>query len=229
MTARFFLFFVWLKVDGWVIYPTDPNCRRLTRPWCISQDCCEAEGISPAAHARTTRGSNMATPKVCSHATILFLMHLSSHCIVKKSWSILLRVYRCMLSTCISFLERSSFIHSLMNEILNHAPMLCRNWLQKALTLTSPKHIKEFQLHDLGAEIEDLRVRLSSLDSEIGFCHNDLQYGNIMMDEEDNAITMIVSNEGFCTFISDVWTSKSVIHFWCKTSRTLFWFITDSI
>lgn len=66
-----------------------------------------------------------------------------------------------------------------------------KNWLQKALTLTSPKHIKEFQLHDLGAEIEDLRVRLSSLDSEIGFCHNDLQYGNIMMDEEDNAITMI--------------------------------------
>jgi len=28
---------------------------------------------------------------------------------------------------------------------------------------------------------------------EIGFCHNDLQYGNIMMDEDTRAITLIVS------------------------------------
>jgi choline/ethanolamine kinase len=28
---------------------------------------------------------------------------------------------------------------------------------------------------------------------DIGFCHNDLQYGNIMLDEETRSITLIVS------------------------------------
>lgn len=28
---------------------------------------------------------------------------------------------------------------------------------------------------------------------DIGFCHNDLQYGNIMIDEETRQITLIVS------------------------------------
>lgn len=38
-----------------------------------------------------------------------------------------------------------------------------------------------------------LERELSHDSQEIGFCHNDLQYGNIMMDEETRSITMIVS------------------------------------
>lgn len=34
---------------------------------------------------------------------------------------------------------------------------------------------------------------LSQGNQQIGFCHNDLQYGNIMMDEDTRAITLIVS------------------------------------
>lgn len=35
----------------------------------------------------------------------------------------------------------------------------------------------------------------------IGFCHNDLQYGNIMIDEDTNAITIIVSFSFVITII----------------------------
>lgn len=36
--------------------------------------------------------------------------------------------------------------------------------------------------------------RALSRDAErIGFCHNDLQYGNIMIDEETRQVTIIVS------------------------------------
>jgi len=48
-------------------------------------------------------------------------------------------------------------------------------------------------LDHLDAEINLLVELLSQGHQEIGFCHNDLQYGNIMMDEETRAITLIVS------------------------------------
>ena len=38
-----------------------------------------------------------------------------------------------------------------------------------------------------------LEELLSEGYEEIGFCHNDLQYGNIMIDEEARSITLIVS------------------------------------
>lgn len=71
-----------------------------------------------------------------------------------------------------------------------------RDWLKKALTLCGPEHIEELQLRKLGSEIDKLSLRLSARVemNGIGFCHNDLQYGNIMLDEEDSSITLIVSS-----------------------------------
>jgi len=50
-----------------------------------------------------------------------------------------------------------------------------------------------FGLDNLDVELSMLRALLSEENQEIGFCHNDLQYGNIMMDEETRSITLIVS------------------------------------
>lgn len=47
-------------------------------------------------------------------------------------------------------------------------------------------------------EINLLEKSLFKNDEKIGFCHNDLQYGNIMMDEETKAITIIVRFHIFC-------------------------------
>ena len=37
-----------------------------------------------------------------------------------------------------------------------------------------------------------LQKEFSQDHQDIGFCHNDLQYGNIMIDEKTRAITIIV-------------------------------------
>ncbi|KAK8647018.1 hypothetical protein V6N13_120776 [Hibiscus sabdariffa] len=66
-----------------------------------------------------------------------------------------------------------------------------RSWLGQAKKLCSPEAAKEFGLDALGDEISILEKELSQDYQEIGFCHNDLQYGNIMMDEETRAITLI--------------------------------------
>ncbi|WJX66282.1 hypothetical protein P8452_50852 [Trifolium repens] len=66
-----------------------------------------------------------------------------------------------------------------------------RKWLNHAKSLCSQKDIKIFGLDNLDAEINMLRELLSKGHQEIGFCHNDLQYGNIMMDEETRSITLI--------------------------------------
>jgi choline/ethanolamine kinase len=66
-----------------------------------------------------------------------------------------------------------------------------RNWLREANSLCSPKIKKEFGLDTLDKEIDMLEEELHEEHQEIGFCHNDLQYGNIMIDEETNAITII--------------------------------------
>ncbi|KAL8166881.1 hypothetical protein V2J09_008380 [Rumex salicifolius] len=39
-----------------------------------------------------------------------------------------------------------------------------------------------------------LKNELPEDGSVVGFCHNDMQYGNIMMDEEKGSITLIVSH-----------------------------------
>ncbi|EEF38095.1 probable choline kinase 1 isoform X2 [Ricinus communis] len=66
-----------------------------------------------------------------------------------------------------------------------------RNWLTKAKHLCSAKDAKKFHLDCLGDEINMLEKQLSQEVQDIGFCHNDLQYGNIMMDEETRSITII--------------------------------------
>jgi len=66
-----------------------------------------------------------------------------------------------------------------------------RNWLSEAKSLCSPEHVKEFHLDKLEKEINLLEKALSGHDQQIGFCHNDLQYGNIMIDDKAKSITLI--------------------------------------
>ncbi|XP_074280322.1 putative choline kinase 1 [Silene latifolia] len=66
-----------------------------------------------------------------------------------------------------------------------------RRWLRKAKNLCSPSDIKEFKLDSLDNEIQLLEKAITRDDQEVGFCHNDLQYGNIMMDEEAKSIILI--------------------------------------
>ena len=55
-------------------------------------------------------------------------------------------------------------------------------------------------------EISILEKDLLGDRQSIGFCHNDLQYGNIMLDEETRSITIIVI---FCFY----WISIYLL--WC--------------
>jgi choline/ethanolamine kinase len=66
-----------------------------------------------------------------------------------------------------------------------------RNWLTACKRLASPEEAKSFRLDVMEMEINMLEKSLFDNDENIGFCHNDLQYGNIMMDEETKAITII--------------------------------------
>ncbi|KAL9147617.1 hypothetical protein ABFS82_13G184600 [Erythranthe guttata] len=66
-----------------------------------------------------------------------------------------------------------------------------RNWLNDAKRLSSPEEAEKFRLNVLEDEISALRKNLSTSNELVGFCHNDLQYGNIMMDEETRLITII--------------------------------------
>ncbi|XP_026659754.2 probable choline kinase 2 [Phoenix dactylifera] len=66
-----------------------------------------------------------------------------------------------------------------------------RNWLKTAQDLSSADEAKEFRLDTLEEEITTLENLLSEKDQRIGFCHNDLQYGNIMIDEETRQVTII--------------------------------------
>lgn len=67
-----------------------------------------------------------------------------------------------------------------------------RRWLRKGKSLCSLADIKEFGLDHLDDEIQLLEKELTQNVQELGFCHNDLQYGNIMMDEETKSVTLIV-------------------------------------
>ncbi|CAN0843777.1 Probable choline kinase 2 [Linum grandiflorum] len=65
-----------------------------------------------------------------------------------------------------------------------------RNWLKVAKDMCSGDEAKTFRLHEIDDEITFLEKELS-IDQYIGFCHNDVQYGNIMIDEETKAVTII--------------------------------------
>lgn len=64
--------------------------------------------------------------------------------------------------------------------------------MNKVLKQGDPSIVKEFSLERLDEEIGDLQRLLTTPDQRIGFCHNDLQYGNIMISEKDDSVTIIV-------------------------------------
>ncbi|KAJ0102239.1 hypothetical protein Patl1_05711 [Pistacia atlantica] len=66
-----------------------------------------------------------------------------------------------------------------------------RNWLKAAKSLSSPEEAKAFHLDAIDEEISKLEKALYQNHQRLGFCHNDLQYGNIMFDEETKTITII--------------------------------------
>ncbi|KAL5703580.1 hypothetical protein ACHQM5_022111 [Ranunculus cassubicifolius] len=66
-----------------------------------------------------------------------------------------------------------------------------RKWFIETKRLCSAEEAKEFRLDDIEVEISTLENKLSGGNHTVGFCHNDLQYGNIMMDEETRSITII--------------------------------------
>ncbi|KAF6149380.1 hypothetical protein GIB67_016918 [Kingdonia uniflora] len=66
-----------------------------------------------------------------------------------------------------------------------------RNWLTAAKNLCPLAEATAFCLDNLEEEISLLEKAMSGDTQHVGFCHNDLQYGNIMMDEETRSITII--------------------------------------
>ncbi|KAI3820322.1 hypothetical protein L1987_07867 [Smallanthus sonchifolius] len=66
-----------------------------------------------------------------------------------------------------------------------------RKWLIKARNLCSQEHAKEFQLGILENEIDTLENKLSKHQHDVAFCHNDLQYGNIMINDKTRTVTLI--------------------------------------
>ncbi|MED6223552.1 hypothetical protein PIB30_075038 [Stylosanthes scabra] len=66
-----------------------------------------------------------------------------------------------------------------------------RNWLVEARRLASPEEVEMFHLDTMDKEISILEERLSNSHQKIGFCHNDLQYGNIMIHEDTKSLTLI--------------------------------------
>ena len=66
-----------------------------------------------------------------------------------------------------------------------------RSWLIEAKRLSSPKEVEAFYLDTVDKEISVLEKELSGAYQKIGFCHNDLQYGNIMLDEDTKSVTII--------------------------------------
>ncbi|OWM78474.1 probable choline kinase 2 [Punica granatum] len=65
-----------------------------------------------------------------------------------------------------------------------------KKWLRTAKNMATPKEAHDVNLDAVEGEIDLLQKELME-DRRIGFCHNDLQYGNIMMDEETKMITII--------------------------------------
>lgn len=59
--------------------------------------------------------------------------------------------------------------------------------------MCSPEEASALKLDSLEAEISILEKALSGERRRVGFCHNDLQYGNIMMEETTRLVTIIVS------------------------------------
>ncbi|XP_030538386.1 probable choline kinase 2 [Rhodamnia argentea] len=65
-----------------------------------------------------------------------------------------------------------------------------RKWLGTAKRMATPQEAQAVHLNAIKNEILVLQSELAG-DQRIGFCHNDLQYGNIMIHEDTKAITII--------------------------------------
>ena len=90
--------------------------------------------------------------------------------------------------------------------------VFARDWLTKILEHSDSNQVCDFGLKKVGNEkgkfdlnklddeINYLERRLMKLNPKIGFCHNDLQYGNIMLSEKDDSVTLIVctSSQTIC-------------------------------
>ncbi|KAI3505045.1 hypothetical protein L1887_26906 [Cichorium endivia] len=66
-----------------------------------------------------------------------------------------------------------------------------RKWLDIAMSKCSKEHVKEFKVDTLNDEIDTLEKEMSQSHQHVAFCHNDLQYGNIMINEETKSVTLI--------------------------------------
>ncbi|KAL5713787.1 hypothetical protein ACHQM5_015833 [Ranunculus cassubicifolius] len=66
-----------------------------------------------------------------------------------------------------------------------------RKWFTAAKRLCSAEEAKSFKLDVLELDIAMLEKKLSGANQNVGFCHNDLQYGNIMLLEDSRSITII--------------------------------------
>ncbi|KAI3961553.1 hypothetical protein MKW92_032747 [Papaver armeniacum] len=66
-----------------------------------------------------------------------------------------------------------------------------RNWLSSAKQVCPAEEASVFLLNSLEEEIAILEKEISGENQVIGLCHNDLQYGNIMMNEDTNLVTII--------------------------------------
>lgn len=77
--------------------------------------------------------------------------------------------------------------------------------------MISSEHAKEFSLENLEEEIAMLEKEFSNDYQEIGFCHNDLQYGNIMIDETTKSITIIVSFLSHSLWQITLWVEMKLV------------------
>ncbi|KAI3917420.1 hypothetical protein MKW98_027339 [Papaver atlanticum] len=66
-----------------------------------------------------------------------------------------------------------------------------RNWLSSAKQVRPPEEARVFMLDSLDEEITILEKEISGENQPIGLCHNDLQYGNIMMNGDTYLVTII--------------------------------------
>ncbi|KAI4372410.1 hypothetical protein MLD38_010648 [Melastoma candidum] len=64
--------------------------------------------------------------------------------------------------------------------------------LERSRNRTTSEEADSVRLDAIENEISDLEKALSN-GGRIAFCHNDLQYGNIMMDEETKTLTIILT------------------------------------
>lgn len=64
-------------------------------------------------------------------------------------------------------------------------------WINKALEICPSTWHQEFHLENIKEDLCRLQCRFAKFNGVVGFCHNDLQYGNIMMNEKIGDVTII--------------------------------------